>query len=463
MIDVMISLENLIEIVRTGGKLKTGVDIYSSEGRLLLSKSILVDRVATLAELKSRGVKSLPVNYAKKGGLWDGSGRLIKVRPGGFIDFDRQDAGASKEEGRGPSGRQEDVEVQLARIREIKNQAGKLYERSRACIRDAIEQIQLNRGQFDLGTMESCVRDVNDFLSRTRHPLSGLNREIFFSQDYLYTHAVNVCTMGTLVVRQFNSDFSRTVDGFLSRTGPLSSPSFIYYYEEDLKAISLGLFLYDLGKSLVPKKLLNKPGRLSRNEIDLVRRHSFDHGVEILETNKIHHSIVRNIVAYHHGPLFPDEPEAYPLDRAAVDIPLYVKIAKLTDIYDAMTSRTSYTQALDQAWAVTELFRKYRRRDTMLKHILKAFVKTMGIYPPGSILYLASGQLALVLGGDGPLVLPFTDSQGNTLKKMPDPYRLEHAAAESDLVPDTTRGVKRPMDVYSLLPPVLKESLLPRA
>ncbi|WP_022665527.1 HD-GYP domain-containing protein [Desulfospira joergensenii] len=460
MIDVMISMENLIEILKTGGKVKTGVDVYNPQGRLLLSKATLVDRVSALEELKSRGLKSLPVNYAKKGGLWDGNGRLIKVSPGGFIDLEAGNGEPfpGKEGGGDLPGGEGDIEKQVSRINEIKKQAEKLYVRSRTCIKKAVEQIRLSRGEFDVQKIESCVGDLNDFLDRTGHPLSGLNREIFFHEEYFYTHAVNTCVLGTLVVRRFNRDFSQTVDRALTGTDAASraAPCFTCYFQEDLNAISLGMFLYDLGKSLVPKKLLDKPGRLTRDEFDIVRRHSFDHGVKLLEKNRIHHSMVKNIVAYHHGPLYPDEPNAYPLDKDVSDIPLYVKIAKLTDIYDAMTSRTPYTHALDQAWAVTEMVRKYRQKDTMIQYILKAFVKTMGIYPPGSILYLKTGQMAYVLGGKGPLVLPFTDRQGNTLKQKADPVRLAGPGRDSEAVPDTTRGVKRPVDVYSLLPSYLK-------
>ncbi len=468
MIDVMISLENLMEIVGQGGKFKAGVDVYGTDGRRLLSRKILVDRVSTLENLKKSGIRSVPVDYSQKGGLWDSSGRMIRVSPGGFIDlkdiWDQVDAQAK---GEPLPHLKEDVQIQLKRILEVKEQARKTYARSRISIENMVRQIRQTKGEFDVSEARSCVGGLKDYLDKNGHGLAGLDREIFFPGEYFYTHAVNACALGTMVIRQFNRDFSRTIDRLLYENQPLENASrhvpsgFSFFHKEEMDEICFGFFLLDLGKAMVPEDLLKKKGRVTGKERKILERHSFDHGVNILEKNAMAQSNIRNIVAYHHAPFYIGETGTYPLDRLPLDIPAYVKIARLADIFDAMTSRTSYAQALNQAWALTELFRKYRHRDRVLEYILKAFVKVTGIYPPGSILYLNSGQMAYVLGGEGPLVIPFTDAKGKTLGKKPDPVDL--GGPSPDYSPDTSRGIKRPKDVYPLLPAYLKKIVRPRA
>ncbi|MCK5096570.1 MAG: hypothetical protein KAR45_00625, partial [Desulfobacteraceae bacterium] len=138
-------------------------------------------------------------------------------------------------------------------------------------------------------------------------------------------------------------------------------------------------------------------------------------------------------------------------------MPIYVKIAKLADIFDAMTSKRCYKEAYNQINVVTDLFRTYAQKNRLLQLILHSFVKSIGIYPPGSIVYLKSGQLAYVLHSEGPILLPFTDSAQITLKKQPDPIDTAHRDTNKLYQVDASRSVKTPTDVYDLLPSYLKK------
>jgi HD-GYP domain-containing protein (c-di-GMP phosphodiesterase class II) len=76
-----------------------------------------------------------------------------------------------------------------------------------------------------------------------------------------------------------------------------------YYYPEEIDEISFGLFIYDLGKSMVPEYLLNKTSSLSKDETELLRRHTKDFGFTIIEKNHLGNSVFSNMIRYHHGPL----------------------------------------------------------------------------------------------------------------------------------------------------------------
>ena len=136
------------------------------------------------------------------------------------------------------------------------------------------------------------------------------------------------------------------------------------------------------------------------------------------------------------------------------EIPPYVKIAKLADIYDAMTSKRCYKDAFNPINVVTNIFRTYANKDPFLQVVLHSFVKVVGIYPPGSILTLRNGQMAYVLLSDGPIVLPFTDSKAQPLSNKPDPIDLGsiNIIESPQIQIDNRKSLKAPAEVIDLLP-----------
>ena len=319
---------------------------------------------------------------------------------------------------------------------------------------------------------KSNVSELVDFLSADDNPFSYLSHEIFSFDDYLYNHSVNVCVIGTAVANRFNTNFSAIVDEWLKgKSDPALSaggakdhgrdiPSYTCFYPEDLSDISLGFFLHDIGKILVPDEILNKKGALSDAEFAEVKKHSYEYGTKIIEQNKLKNSVIKNIVQHHHAPLFEDEARCYPMDKHHARIPIYVRICKLADMYDAMTSKRCYKDAFNPINVVTQLFRKYAKKDRMLQYVLHSFVKSIGIYPPGSIVFLRNGQMAYVLESDGPLVIPFTDRHQETLHKMPDPLKLNSIEVDREQRIDSERSVKSPKDVEKLLPSYIKKIIV---
>ena len=467
MIEAMFSIENLMEIVKAGGRIKTGVDVYNEKGTLLLEKNIFVESVRTLKILQQNGIRSVPVSSLMDGGLWDGKGNLIRMGSHGGIEL--VPPLASKKSIPSNTRRtQGDIEKRLKKIQEIKKESLQKFAAATACLKNAMNQIRDTQGQFDFQAVESQVADLVSFSIAADHPFPYLNREIFSWDDYLYQHSTNVCAIGTAVLHRFNTHFSHTIGSVLSEKGttlsgetglqaPVNVGCFHYYYKEELNDICLGFFLHDIGKALVPEVLLNKSTGITDEEFDLLKCHSFDYGVQILEENRIKNSILKNIIQYHHAPLFDDEQGCYPMGRDCSDIPPYVKICKLSDIYDAMISKRSYKDALNHASAVTQVFRKYVKKDPLLQFLLHAFVNSIGRHPPGSIVYLKNGQMAYVLESDGPLVIPFTDTSENTLEVKPDPIDMGSPDVLWQI--DSERSIRSPREVYNRLPLYIKMEL----
>lgn len=453
-----IHIDHLIDIVSNGGKVTTGIDIYNRTGILLLDKSALVTRTRVLEIIKENGVMEVPLSVDGKSGLWDANGNLIS---GSENEWSSNNITTSYDTPVSLTG----IEKKLQDIEERKRLALENYKSAKACIKQTMTDIKENGGLFDIEDVYTQVNHLAEFVTLMNNPFSYLTKEIVSYDDYLYNHSINVCTIGTMVMNRFNTSFSDLINNFINANAaafdsvPAAQSRYHQYQYDEMAHISCGYFLHDIGKVLVPDDILNKSGKLTLSEFQEVRKHSFDMGLQILDKNNIDSPFIANTVAYHHGPLYADEERCYPNDRMPEEIPLYVKICKLADIYDAMTSKRSYKEAVNQINVVTDVFRSYAGKDPVLQHVLHSFIKSVGIYPPGSIVYLRNGQMAYVLESDGPLLLPFTDEQRNCLNNKCDPVSLDAEDIEEGLQIDKRKSVREPLDVWELLPSYLKTPL----
>ena len=444
-------IDKLLNIVARGGSVRTGIDIFNKEGTLLLEKNVLVNKVSTLLVIKQHGVVNLDIDSASEGGLWDKSGKALPLTT--------HEKEPEPEERIGDLA---DVEWRIKEISRVKKEAVQKYRKAKNDIKKVIFEIKESGGQFDVENVEDTVSEIFDFLDRNGSGFSYLAKEIFSYDDYLYSHSVNVCAIGTAILNHFNNHFSEIINNFLTSLSlgenenmSIATGNFFRNYQRsELYDMSLGFFLHDVGKVLISDEIVNKRGSLSQEEFDIVKTHSYEKGVEILDKNKINNAIVRNILSNHHGALFDREQRSYPENKCPVEIPPYVKVAKLVDIYDAMTSRRCYKEDFNPINVVTTVFRNYANKDPFLNIILHSFVKVIGIYPPGSILTLRNGQMGYVLLSAGPIILPFTDSEGQTLRRKPDPIDLGsiRTVETPQLQIDKRTPFKTTTEVIDLLP-----------
>lgn len=117
--------------------------------------------------------------------------------------------------------------------------------------------------------------------------------------------------------------------------------------------------LHDVGKIGIPDRILLKPGRLSEEEMCIMKTHARK-GREMIDDllasfgleNVAHVDIMRNIAAYHHECV---NGSGYPEGRTGAEIPLEARIVAVADVFDALTSRRSYKQAWSNAQAFEAL------------------------------------------------------------------------------------------------------------
>ncbi|NUO62026.1 MAG: tetratricopeptide repeat protein [Gemmatimonadaceae bacterium] len=118
----------------------------------------------------------------------------------------------------------------------------------------------------------------------------------------------------------------------------------------ELTVIRMGAYLHDLGKVKVPDEILNKPGRLTTEEMDVMRRHPL-FGIEMLAGIDFPWDI-KPIIRWHHEKY---DGTGYPDRLCGDEIPLTAQIIGIADVYDALTSTRSYRPAMTHHRAVEEI------------------------------------------------------------------------------------------------------------
>lgn len=115
-----------------------------------------------------------------------------------------------------------------------------------------------------------------------------------------------------------------------------------------VKKIVAGALLHDAGKLLIPKTILEKPGKLTPEEYKIVKMHPV-YGYEMAKKYQLS-DVVMDIILHHHET---ETGEGYP--DGSTDIALETKIVSVADKYDAITSQRSYKNACDKYTAFVKM------------------------------------------------------------------------------------------------------------
>ena len=442
-------INQLIQTVIKGGKVRTGMDIFDKNGFKVISKDASVDHVQPLLMLKVNGITTVQFDSGAGGDIWDETGKSV---------FDRVTRNDSPEKGNQATS----IKAVLTRMEDACLRFMDQYKWFQPFFREMVEGIKANKGKMDLDKRLPSIEKMVHFLLNHDPSFTFLNRNPLTADNYLLSHAINVCNIGAAVLKRFNKNFSHIINQHLSARfaerldleANFHRDVFIYYVPEAIAEIATGYFLHDIGKALIPDAILNKQSALSDRERRVMQSHSYKEGVDVLDINHIDSLYIQTVVKWHHVAIYTDEPNSYPEGILPIEIPPYVKICKIVDIYDAMSSRRTYGEATDPSNVMAQVFRKYEGKDPMLQYILHAFIREMGVCPTGSVINLRNGQLAFVLDKSGPIVLPLTDKTGAPLKRHADPVDLgEKQKTDSVFEIDRRKPPLPPDQVFDILPP----------
>lgn len=144
---------------------------------------------------------------------------------------------------------------------------------------------------------------------------------------------------------------------------------------ERCTTIRLGAYLHDVGKVRVPHEILNKPGRLSPTEFEIIQMHPI-YGLELLASVEFPWDL-KPIIRWHHEKY---DGTGYPDGLRGNEIPVDPQIICIADVYDALTTTRSYRPALSHVAAIEEMLacQRWWRPD-----VFEAFMATVGRERPG--------------------------------------------------------------------------------
>lgn len=217
-------------------------------------------------------------------------------------------------------------------------------------------------------SVRSIVSQITSSVELSASAIISLSR-IRTKDRFTYAHSVAVCALMANLARRLGLDAGSQQE------------------------LAVGGLLHDVGKMSIPDHVLNKPGRLTDTEMDVMRSHVL-HGHDLLKRTQNVPAVALDICLHHHEKV---DGTGYPHKLAGEAISEPARMAAICDVYDAITSNRPYKEAWGPAETLAGMFSWVGHFDQKL---LSIFIKSVGIYPVGSLVRMASNHLAVVIAQD---------------------------------------------------------------
>ena len=284
--------------------------------------------------------------------------------------------------------------------------ARQVYEEANQTVRELMGTMRLGRNAA-LEQVQSAVQGVVDSIFRNSAPLLQLGT-IRNANQYLFYHSVATCSLLSAFARQLGIGRDIT------------------------RQIAVGAMLHDIGKTRVPEAILDKPGRLTEDEFEEMKRH-VEYGMEILADAAWLTPVSLQVVSQHHERY---DGGGYPHGLKGEQISQFGQMAAIVDVYDAITSERTYHAAMEPVEAIRKL-REWSEQHFNVE-LVEHFICCVGIYPAGTLVRLESGLLGVVAMHNPadllrPVVRVVYDT--NRLCRL-SPYELDLSAQSADRIVD---------------------------
>jgi putative nucleotidyltransferase with HDIG domain len=293
----------------------------------------------------------------------------------------------------------------------------KLQEKGIEHIRLGIERYEICEDNGDIDSSRAyadalhAVHGVMKDVARGRIP-SG--RKIKVVVDNMVSVAMKDHTtlLGLAMIKNYdNYTFNHSVNvGVLA----LALAAFMGMEQEGLRDVNMAGLLHDIGKTRIEKNILNKPGKLSAVEYELMQKH-VETGSEIVSSMEGTNRQIADAVLGHH---IRYNRQGYPKWAREKAFGIVTEIVAVADCYDAMTTLRAYNAPITPKEAIDNIG---RLAGTHLHgDLARKFVEMMGKYPVGSLVRLDNNEIAVVFrpnpaNADAPEVMVALDAAGNVL------------------------------------------------
>ena len=255
--------------------------------------------------------------------------------------------------------------VEKVSLDEEMGRAAKICATARNAVSSMFQEARMGKA-LDTQHALPIVEEISSSIMRNPGALIGLAR-LKNKDDYTYMHSVAVCALMVSLARQLQLD------------------------DQQVREAGMAGLLHDIGKMMISSAILNKPGKLTDSEFHAVMSHP-EEGHKLLLAGSGVSEVTLDVCLHHHEKMAGN---GYPHKLKDEQITLFARMGAVCDVYDAITSDRPYKNG----WDPSESIRKMAEWSGAHfdPTIFQAFVKSIGIYPIGTLVRLESGRLAVVV------------------------------------------------------------------
>ncbi len=216
-----------------------------------------------------------------------------------------------------------------------------------------------------MALVEEVIEALMNTISKSKDLLYTVS-EMLETSEYTYKHCVNVAVLSILTAQSLG------------------------YESSDIKNIALGALLHDVGKMRVNQSIIRKPSKLTDDERKEIEKHP-KYGYDLLKNIKSLSFTAKQIVLFHHEKL---DGTGYPFGLRGIEIPEFVRIVTICDMYDSMSTDRVYRNRMP-IYTVLELL----MTDSVHKldrKVYRRMTENICLHPPGSGVVLSDGRVGVV-------------------------------------------------------------------
>lgn len=224
------------------------------------------------------------------------------------------------------------------------------------------------------GTYELADR-MKDSITRNRDALFLLT-QIRDKDEYTLYHSISVSSLVLNMCHFYELPEYKTLD------------------------LAVGALFHDIGKTMVPANILNKPGRLTEKEYRLIKRHA-NYSVTLLKSAKGLPLECYDIALHHHERY---DGKGYPDGLKREQINFGSQLTCVCDVFDACTSERCYKSGVDSVTGLKRIFEDAGK--VFSKKLAHDFIKCLGVYPIGTCVTLDDGRSGVVVNSNEDIMKP---------------------------------------------------------